>query len=153
MGGGRIFLKTLCAFLLMTTNWMSLISTGSISLDSTFKGWMVLYPVWGLFLYRLQWTSYMDRCMKSDSASRVQMMGIHPIVFSRVGSKKSGLVRSCHETAQLTTHSSSEGFRKETFLANAKLAGCNWNSPRYFCTQITNIRRDHPLSGSSKTHS
>jgi hypothetical protein len=67
--------------------------------------------------------------MKSDPASRVQMMGIHPIVFSSVESKKSGLARSCHETAQLTTHSSSEGFRKETFLANAQLAGCNWNSP------------------------
>jgi len=92
--------------------------------------------------------SYMNRCMKSDPASRVQMMGIHPIVFSSVESKKSGLGRSCHETAQLTSHSSSEGFSKETFLANAQLAGCNWNSPRYFCTQITKNTRDHPLSGS-----
>jgi hypothetical protein len=36
-----------------------------------------------------------------------------------------------------------------TFLANAQLAGCNWNSPQYFCTQITkNTGGDHPFSGS-----
>jgi hypothetical protein len=54
--------------------------------------------------------------MKSDPASRVQMMGIHPIVFSSVESKKSGIGRSCHETAQLTSHSShysSQGFKKK----------------------------------------
>ncbi len=36
------------------------------------------------FYWRVKWTSYMNRCMKSDPASRVQMMGIHPIVFSSV---------------------------------------------------------------------
>jgi hypothetical protein len=39
-------------------------------------------------------------------------------------------------------------FLEETFIANAQLAGCNWNSPQYFCIQITKNRRDHPLSGS-----
>ncbi len=39
-GDGRIFLKTFAPLSLMTTYRMSLISAGSISLDSTFKSQM-----------------------------------------------------------------------------------------------------------------
>jgi hypothetical protein len=65
--------------------------------------------------------------------------------------KRSSLVRSCHETAQHTFCSSHYLVRfsvEETFIANAQLAGCNWNLPWYFCTQITKNTRDHLLSGS-----
>jgi hypothetical protein len=86
--------------------------------------------------------------MKNVTASRVQMMGIHPIVFSSVESKKSGLGRSCHETAQLTSHSSSEGFKKRPFsqmLSQPDATGIHHD----FFSHITKNTRDHSLSGSA----
>ncbi len=47
MGGGRIFLKPSAPLSLMKTYRMSLISAGSISLDSTFKVWVLALHIKG----------------------------------------------------------------------------------------------------------
>jgi hypothetical protein len=62
MGDGRIFLKKSTAPLsLMTTYLMSLISAGSISLDSTFKKWKYWITAYVNFTEEL----YYDRSVET----------------------------------------------------------------------------------------
>jgi hypothetical protein len=86
--------------------------------------------------------------MKNVTASRVQMMGIHPIVFSSVESKKSGLARSCHERAYSPPTLLAKVLGKKLFsqmLSQPDATGIHHD----FFSHITKNTRDHSLSGSA----